>query len=118
MIEQILLTTLISVLLMLVEHWFPWRLLLRKDLPRVAAYVLGVLGMAVSLTGLYAYWAVEPPDPFWAHGHLAALWSVIVGSGLAVVGAYGIDRLLTRLARSVELEEILEIHRNAQDDEA
>jgi hypothetical protein len=96
---EILLACVVTMLLLLVEHWFPWRLMLRRDLPRLAAYVLGVLALAGPLTALFVRWKAWMP--------LAGLWSVIVSGGLAVMVAYGVDWLLGRLALAVELGELM-----------
>ena len=103
---DLLLTLLTVWLLLWTEHWFPWRLMLRKDLPRLVAYILGVLALHVPLTGLYIYWASSGVD-VGEHAHLVALWVVTVGGGLAVLSAYGIDWLLDNLARRYELDELL-----------
>ena len=106
MAMDVLLTLLVVCLLLLTEHWFPWRLMLRRDLPRVAAYILGVLALHLPLTGLYIYWASSGVDVD-KHAHLVALWVVTIGGGLAVLSAYGIDWLLDSLARRYELDELL-----------
>ena len=94
----ILLTAVVAGLIQAIEHWFPWRMILGKDLPRISAYTLGVLGFALPLSALFSYWQ------FWSA--LAALWSVIVTSGCAVALAYGIDWLLDRVRQSYEHEEM------------
>lgn len=106
MIHHLALTLLITWLLLWVEHWFPWRLMLRRDLPRVIAYVLGVLAIQVPLSGLILYWrsccahigAVE---------YVIAIWVITVGGGAAVYSAYGVDWLLDTLRQRQELSELL-----------
>ena len=107
MVPDILLTCVVAALLLLVEHWFPWRLALGRDLPRLAAYVLGVLALVVPLTVLFAQ-----------RGELDAaigMWAVIVSGGLAVILAHGVDWLLARLALAKELGEIASQARNDRD---
>lgn len=104
---EIGLAALTAVLVLLVEHWFPWQLLLRRRLPRLAAYTLGVLGLLAPLTCLYGWWLVQGQAPApWAH--LVGLWAVVIGGGLAVQTAHVIDWLFVQLARSRELQELFE----------
>ena len=103
---DILLTMILSWLLLWVEHWFPWRLMFRKELPRLLAYIMGVLALHAPTTVLFIFWARSAVDVS-HYGHVIALWSVTIAGGLAVLSAYGIDWLLDRLARSTELRELL-----------
>lgn len=67
-------------------HYIPWRKWLGKDLPRLIAYVLGVLGMMVPLS----LWLMD-------HGEIEimqTIWIVIVSAGLTVFALYGLDRHL------------------------
>lgn len=81
-------------------HYFPWRMLppIRgKKLPRLAAYVLGLLGMMVPFT----LWLMD-------HGKgdvVEVLWTVIVSTGIAVFATYGVDRYLDLDMRDVEASE-------------
>jgi hypothetical protein len=102
---DISITVTIAALLLLVEHWFPWRLILRRDLPRLAAYVLGVLALVLPLSGLYWAWASSPPGSSWAW--LVALWAVIIGGGLSVGLAYLIDWCLQQAAQARDLAELM-----------
>lgn len=104
MIGQIALASFLAVLILWVEHWFPWQLMLRKPLPRVTAYILGVMALAIPLSVLYWQW-----DRFYVppHFHLIALWSVVVSGGLAVMAAYAVDWLISRVTLAAELNEIL-----------
>jgi hypothetical protein len=92
-----LLTALVSALIQAVLHWFPWRMVLARDLPRIPAYILGVLGVALPLSGLYWYWCDVSA--------LVSLWVVIAASGSSVIGAYAIDWTLDRVRQSYEHEE-------------
>lgn len=104
MIQQIFLTALIAALILLVEHWFPWRLVFRRELPRVAAYVMGNLAMICPLSVLY--WAWSGQSFVWPAMHLVALWVVSGAGGLAVGFAYAIDWILLRLALASDLAEL------------
>lgn len=99
----ILITALVAALIQLVEHYFPWRLALGKDLPRLAAYVIGVLGMIVPLSVLYGMQSLNNTET------VIALWSTVAASGAAVSNAYGLDWVLRRLALAGDLGEILQI---------
>jgi hypothetical protein len=98
MAPDILLTCVVAELLLFVEHWFPWRLMLGRDLPRLAAYVLGVLAMMGPLTGLFAHWGEMEA--------VIGMWAVVASGGLAVVMAHGADWVMGRLALAVELKEL------------
>lgn len=69
--------------LILAGHWFPWRLLLGRELHRLEAYAYGVgvfllvAGLALAATGNYTGLAI-----------VAVVWAA---EGLATVGAYAID---------------------------
>lgn len=95
------LAVLAAVLLLLVEHWFPWGMMMGRELPRLWAYVLGVLAMFLPLTGLLWAWDVRGVV---IRGWMviAAMWLVVISSGLAVALAWGIDDWLDlRLDREV-----------------
>ncbi|MBI5964904.1 MAG: hypothetical protein HY863_15605 [Chloroflexi bacterium] len=75
-------------------HYFPWRMALGRELPRLAAYTLGLLGMMVPLS-------------MWLMDHdeieiLQTLWTVIFTAGLTVFALYGLDRYLELARRDVE----------------
>jgi hypothetical protein len=99
-VTGIALSARVSALVQAVSHWFPWRLVLGRELPRVWAYIVGVLGFLAPLTVLFWSWE--------AWMYLAALWACVVSSGLAVVLAYAIDGVANRVDMSHELEEIHE----------
>ena len=107
MVDQIVLTSLFSILVMWVEHWFPWQMILRRKLPRLAAYMMGVLGILAPLTYLYCLWVDAPPVNQWFY--LVALWAVVLSSGLAVVLAYLFDWISGRVLLSFELNEIVSV---------
>ena len=88
-------------------HYFPWRMLpmLRgKELPRLAAYVLGLLGMMIPFT-LYLI-------DHGQSGVVEVLWMVILSAGMAVFAMYGLDRYMDLDMRDVESTEHEILHRN------
>jgi len=88
---------LIAALIEAVLHWFPWRIFVRRDLPRPIAYMAGVLGIEGPLTWL-----------LWAWGDLqamAALWIVTGAAGLMVLMAYGLDWLGVKISQYQEMRE-------------
>lgn len=126
-------TALITALVLLVEHYFPWRLVLKRDLPRQAAYVLGVLAILLPFSCLLLLWIREWSAPF---GYplpagvlldpgealrrvLVALWAVVLASGVSTLGAYLLDWLLERIALAGELAELLrEVYGQARSSDA
>ena len=87
-------------------HYFPWRMLLRgKELPRLAAYTLGSLGMMVP----FSAW-------LWQSGEfeiIKALWIVVCSAGLMVFALYGLDHYLELIMKDIEATE--REKRNAQE---
>lgn len=119
--SNVFVTALIAALVILVQHYFPWRLVLKRDLPRQAAYVLGVLAILVPFSYLLLLWIKEWSDPV---GYplpagalldagevlrrvIIGLWTVVLASGIATLGAYLLDWLLERVALAGELAELL-----------
>jgi hypothetical protein len=91
----------VIVMVMMAEfglHYFPWRVLLRgRELPRLVAYTLGLLGMMGPLTA----W-------LWAQGEMEiiqTLWAVIVSAGVTVFALYGLDHYLDLIMKDVEANE-------------
>ena len=85
---------LIVVVIELLLHFLPWRLWIGADLPRLAAYVLGLLGMM----GPLSLWLMD-------HGEIEimqTMWTVILSAGGAVFMAYGVDHVLMRERESRE----------------
>lgn len=109
MAGRIVEAVLISALLLWVEHWFPWRLALKKDLPRLAAYAMGVLALVGPLTWLFVFWARYGFYIETGFEYVVALWAVVIGGGVAVGGAYLVDWVLARMAEVGELREVLEV---------
>jgi len=114
MISHIILTCLVTVLLLLVEHWFPWPLLLGQALPRLPSYIAGVLALALPLSALYGLWLNNPPDLAWFY--LLSLWAVIVAGGLSVILAYALDKIMARVRLSYELQELFKLAEEQRDE--
>lgn len=91
--SQIAITALIAALILLVEHYAPLR-----PSQTLLRYILGLLGLIVPLSVLLAGWGQWLP--------LAALWSVVISGGLAVMLAYLVDHylMLRRRAHVAEME--------------
>lgn len=73
-----------SAALLVAEHYFPWARILRRELPRPAAYIIGALAILVPQAYLSAYRNLTMQD-------LLLPW--ILG-GSAVLICYIIDALL------------------------
>lgn len=92
-------------------HYFKWRLVLGgRELPRVAAYALGVLGLMLP----YSRW-------LWVQGMIQAqeavkvLWIVIVTGGLSVLVCYGIDAIIDLAWSKRECEQRERLMRERED---
>ena len=92
---------LIAMLVVMLEHWLPWNLLLLRMRPgRIASYLMGVLAFLVPLTVLFLMtkmiegWQVA-----------VGLWIVISSSGFGTVLAYGVDDLLDHRQSAKESQE-------------
>jgi len=91
----------IVVVIELLLHYLPWRLWIGKDLPRLVAYVLGLLGMM----GPLSLWLMD-------HGEIAileTLWWVVLSAGGAVFMAYGVDHVLMRERESVDGKQLQKV---------
>jgi hypothetical protein len=78
-------------------HYFPWRLIFGKELPRLLAYGLGVLGLMVPFT----VWLLE-------HGNneiAIMLWMVLSAGGLAVGTLYLLDWVINLVWGKREAEQ-------------
>jgi hypothetical protein len=82
-IFEIIVTALITDLLLLVGHWFRWDLWLGKKLPRIAAYVYGLLSILGPVTVLLIFWQM------WIVVWL--LWICAISGGVVVIFAYLAD---------------------------
>lgn len=79
-------------------HYFPWKKLLKgNELPRVAAYALGVLGLMIP----FSAWLLEQNEL----EVFKILWMVILAGGLSVLSLYGLDRYIELEWRNMEATE-------------
>lgn len=100
---SMLLAAMIAGLIIAVEHYFPWRLLLGKQLPsRPVCYALGLLAILGPYTALIAVWALTISAPLYLTA--VALWTVVAASGLSTVGCYALDAFLLNRAQVGELK--------------
>lgn len=94
---------LLAVLALWVLHWFPWKMLLGRKLPRLAAYVLGVLAMELPLIVLH-----------WGTIFVRDLVLMTLAGGTAVFLAWFVDWVLDRVRLSYELVELMERERDGE----
>lgn len=94
---QIAIAALLSVLILLVEHYLPLQAWFGK-LHATTNYILGMLGILLPLTGLLILWH--------AWMAIAAVWAITIAGGLAVIGAYLLDawQAMRQRVRMAELE--------------
>lgn len=102
-VHEIFLAALVGAMQQAIQHWFPWRMLFKTELPRVVAYTIGTLGYLVPVSVLYWYW--EMNGSVMPYAHLVALWSCVVGSGMAVVITRSVDWLLDVVSRLAETKQ-------------
>jgi hypothetical protein len=68
-------------------HYFPWRKILKgRELPRVAAYALGVLGLIAP----FIAWLTELGE----YQIAGTLSLVIIAGGASVLSLYGLDHVV------------------------
>jgi|SRR3990172_7911708 len=91
MVWQILIAALISVLLLIVEHYWPWQSMIKQPLGKIVAYILGVLAIELPLTGLFITWKVWPA--------LWAMWIVTFIGGAVVAAINNLDTYLENRTR-------------------
>jgi hypothetical protein len=86
----IIISSLITAGIQLILHWFPWRMLLGRPVPRLMAYGLGVVGIILGMC-VWAGMTVVLVYVWWAVG---ALIACSVSGGVAVTIGYGVDKLV------------------------
>jgi hypothetical protein len=96
MLDGIVVVLFTCVLLALL-HYLPWRGLLRRDLPVLARYVIGVLGLVVPVSVL---WGVRAD---WSN--LVLMWAVVICGGLTVVLLHILDTSIEAHGRADIAEE-------------
>ena len=89
-------------------HYFPWRKILKgRELPRVAAYMLGILGLMVPFT----QWLIGLGE----YEIAKSLWLIIISGGASVLALYGLDHVVElewRVKEGTEREVQLKEHVN------
>jgi len=85
----------ISAGLLIAEDYFPWKRIRRgRSLPRIPAYVLGMLAILDPFTA----WACS-----FGYGLAAVvLWAITIVGGAAVMGCYLLDRAWTQASRKIQ----------------
>lgn len=86
-------------------HYFPWRMLIKRKLPRLAAYVLGLLGIMVP----YSLWLMDRGEV----ENVQMLWIAISAAGLTVFALYGLDQYLDLLRGDKEASQREELLKGA-----
>jgi hypothetical protein len=107
---DIAMAALVGAMQQAIQHYFPWGLVFRRELPRVVAYIIGTLAYLIPVTVLYAHWAMIGIANNWSH--LIALWACVAASGLSVILVRVVDWALERITRSFEHEERDDAKRN------
>jgi len=101
LIAPVTLTAIVSGIVILAEHYFPWRTLLGRKLPRVAAYALGMLAVLIPFTLLVLLKA----DDLTTCQIVVALWVIVFVAGIADAGCYALDHMLEYRSRAIDAEE-------------
>ena len=97
---SLVVTAIVAILIVLVEHYLPWNLLLLKPRPgRIASYIMGVMAFAIPLTLLFSLVDLTRVQV------VISLWVVITASGLGTLAGYGLDNWLDHRNRANEAEE-------------
>ncbi len=94
-----------TVLILLLEHWIPYKTLVGKEPGLISRYVMGTLGLVIPLSGLMVTWAN------WVA--LIAIWVLTIAGGLATMGAHAIDNYtITRMNADINQHENTELRRS------
>ncbi|HPS41038.1 MAG TPA: hypothetical protein PK040_00440 [Anaerolineaceae bacterium] len=109
----LMIASVIAFLIVVVEHYLPWQLILRKELPKIPAYILGVLAFGIPLSVLFTV------ITDWTSSEIVlSFWVVVISAGAGTVGCYNLDSLIHNRARADESEEreqkLLDLNRNAK----
>lgn len=95
----IAITTIISSLTLMVMHLL--RIAFFKNMPDWVRHVLGVLGLALPASFLFAYWH--------SWRELIALWSVIVFGGGGLLIAFVIESWWDERTRRIQAEQVNDV---------
>ena len=93
-------TALLASLSIAALHWFPWRRLTGRKLPRLIAYAMGV-AVILGAPSL-AYWRYAPLPGTTV---FALFWCAGIAAGLTTVGAWIVDMLIEGMHRAADLED-------------
>jgi hypothetical protein len=78
-----LLAAIFAVLLVGFEHYFPWRLIFRKPLPRLLSYIIGVLAIYIPVSVVLYYRNAIPS--------ILTIWIVALFAGAGLCAFYLLD---------------------------
>lgn len=81
----------IPALTMLFAHYFPWGRVFGRELPRPAAYSIGLATILITVTG--TWWATAEPSSLVV---VLWFWAAATSAGLATGLAYLIDSAVER----------------------
>jgi len=88
---QIVVGTLVAMLILAVEHWFPWMGVTGRNLRLLERYIAGMLAIVIPVSVIFVLWE--------SWQELETLWSVALGGGGMVLVAYGIDHYVAQKQR-------------------
>lgn len=81
-------------------HYLPWQLILKKPLPRITAFVLGMLAIGVPFSGLFL------TDSTWLNAEiLRSFWVLCAVAGVATLSCHGLDAFLRNRLQADETAE-------------
>lgn len=96
----LVLMTLITFLLVIIEHYLPWQALIRKPLPQLAGYALGVLSIALPFTAL-----IFLVPEISGSQILVSFWIIVAVAALGTCLTHGLDAYLRARSRADETGE-------------
>ena len=100
-IWMIVIASLVSGLILAMEHWFPWQSWLGKPLPRIPSYVMGMLALYLPISIVLVVWQS------WIV--LILMWFCGAVGGAVVCVGYFIDHYLSIRNAKMILEEEKEL---------
>lgn len=99
-------TIIVAALAIAVAHWFPWRKLLRRELPKLAAYCIGV----ATILG-------APSLVYWRSGPLSGpetitlFWAAGVAAGATTFLCWLVDAAIEGTHLRIDAEEQRDVRR-------
>jgi hypothetical protein len=91
MLENVI-AILFTCTLLALAHYFPWRGLLKKELPLLVRYIMGVLALLVPVTVL---WVCQRN-----YQSLLILWAVVICGGSTVFALHLLDTAINARSRA------------------